>query len=460
MFEGTGQSKIAPNWQSLLVLLLAFASTVAFFGYHVSLDQHYRLNSDEFACMSYAKDGIPGIGYAWRFYMHREGNFLCMVVQGLCMLALAKGLPSWILLLFIKAILWLAVFWLYKSVFNVLKAPIRYRLNVLATTATVTTLYLISSNKPEIWHWAMGTVVYLPPIIFVLFAATLLLRNQLLLAFIPMAFIMQSRATYAVLFYGVITLFFAYRYYSTRKGGTKYLLIDLALLILLLVYVFAPGNDSRLQHDFFGTSFLLNQFKRDLITVFVSFNIVKMDRLAIGLLAIVPFLPKTNVKIARNLLALPGVLYVFFVIGHAALFVVATGFSAWTRVFSMHSFLFLAVSIFYGHYLVDRFRSSNALREAVGLLGIAMLFATLFWNFRTDLYTAREFSMAYDAEWEAIFTFEGTASDTLYLRPLPDSGVLCYFEFNENPSYWINSDFKKAYGLEFQVALKEDVHEK
>ena len=451
------------TWNSqgnIWMVILAVFSTAAFFAYHIMLDQHYRLNSDEFACLSYAKDGIPGIGYAWRFYMHREGNFLCMALQGLCMLALAKGLPPWIFLLFIKASLWLAILWFYKSVFNVLKAPILDHLNVLATTATIITLYLISSNRPEIWHWAMGTVAYVPPVIFVLLAATLLVRNQLLLAFIPMAFIMQSRATYAVLFYGAITLLFAYRYYTTRQGGSKYLLINIGLLILLLAYMFAPGNSNRLPEDQFGIFFLLNQFKRDLITVFISFNLAKLDRVAIGLLAIVPFLPKINVRIARNLLVLPALLYGLFVIGHAALFVVATGYSAWTRVYSMHTFLFLAALIFYGHYFFGGFRPYGAFRKAAGPVGISLLFIALFWNFRTDLGKAQEFSRAYDAEWKSIFAYKGSGSDTLYLKPLPDPEVLCYFEFDENPGHWINSDFKEAYGLEFHVALDKGNNEK
>jgi hypothetical protein len=451
--ENSGSSTKAV---SVLKWVLATATVVALFGYHLVLDYHYRLNSDEFACMSYASQGIPGFGYALRFYLEREGNFLCMIIQGLAMRALAVGVPPYLILFGLKLTLWASVLFAVRTVFQVLGRGMDAAVSVFAASVIMITLYLITSNRPEIWHWAMGSVVYLVPQALVLLAASFMLQKKWAWAMVPLALLMHSRATYAVLFYGAVTLIMALLYHRYKERGWRFATMNLILLVVLLIYVFAPGNTNRLSEESVSTGFMLNQFKRDLTNIFVSFNLAKTDRLALGLLALVPLLPILQIRPRGAQWLLPGLLYVAFVLAHSVVFVAATGYAAWTRVLSMHSLLFLVTATFYAYFLYSGLKNSPRRNLLLATTATALLIAYFFKDFPSDLQKGRTFSTAYDRQWDRIFSYQGTASDTLFLEPLPDSGPLCYFQFSEDPAYWINSDFREAYGIEFEIALKVD----
>lgn len=435
---------------------LAIATTAALFGYHLALDYYYRLNSDEFACMSYASQGIPGLGYALRFYLEREGNFLSMIIQGLAMRSLAVGIPPYLILLGLKLTLWSTVLFTVRTVFRLFGRRIEMAQAALASSVVMVTLYLISSNRPEIWHWAMGSVVYLVPQMLVLLSAAFLLRKKWAWAMVPLALLMHSRATYAVLFYGAVTLLMGYFAVQDKKQRWRYMTMNLFLLAVLCIYVFAPGNANRMSEEAVSTGFMLNQFKRDLTNVFVSFNLAKADRLALGMLAFIPLLPKLQMRLGRRQLLIPALLYVAFVLAHSVVFVVATGYAAWTRVLSMHSLLFLVTACFYSYVFYSMLKDSPRRNALMATAAGVLLGAYLFKDFPADLQKVQNYSAAYDRQWDRIFSYTGSSSDTLFLEPLPDSGPLCYFQFSEDPSYWINSDFRKAYGIEFEIALKVD----
>ncbi len=437
------------------LVVLSVLSTASFFVYHLLLDQHYRLNADEYACMSYAKNGILGIGYAWRFYLTREGNFLSFLLQGVGMHALAHGFPPILFFFTLKCGLWLAIYWFFHTLFSQLGLLFDVASKITVASVFITCLYLISSNQSEIWHWAIGSMAYVLPIIFVLLSATFILRDQVYAALLPLAFLMQSRATYAVLFFAAVLLYFAYDYTINRARAKRNLSLSLVLLCLLLIYVFAPGNSARLPQVHFSSSFLMGQFFRELKNVFVSFNFAKLDRVAMGLLVMIPLLPKTPYSMNKRWVIIPGLLYLLFVLAHAGLFVLATGYAAWTRVLSMHSFLFLALCIFYAHFLYYRTNFAPRINLILSLFAFLILTANLYRKLPENLKKAETFSAAYDRQWERIFAYKGGETDTLILNIMPDPGVPCYFPFGEEPSYWINADFCKAYHLDFKIAREK-----
>ena len=446
--------------------LLALICSLGFVVFHLLVDSHYRPNADDFAGMFYASQGLPGIGYASRFYMEWEGPFLSMIVQGLWMRALYVGIPGGIIITTIKVLFLLSSVYAFSGLLQFLNGRKNLAVAVIAASVTTTTLYLISSSHDEIWHWVMGTVVYVHPQIALMLAFGLLLRKKFMLALLPLAYIMQSRATYAVLFLGLFTLITAISWIYKSSWRKSITLANVFLLLCFLVYLLAPGNANRMSPEGFDFAHYLHEYKREVKNVLLSFNIAKLDRILIGVLAIIPMLPNAKVldRLPNKLwIATPALAYLGFVLIHAAIFVYATGYGAWHRVISMHTLLFFIVCLFYAyttyHWLLNNQLKQKIERFTVPLAAILLMFK-MYQPISNQLKSGKAFAEAYDARSEVIFSFSGGVSDTLYVNALPKPGVLHYWELSEDVGNWINDDFRVRYDIPFQVALrKEETHD-
>ena len=142
-----------------LKTILAIASALGFVLFHLLVDSHYRPNADDFAGMYYASQGLPGLGYASRFYMEWEGPFMSMIVQGLWMRALFVGIQPGIIISCIKIMLLLSSIYMFNGLVQLISGKKDLAGSILMPSF-VTLLYIISSAQDEIWHWVMGTVVY------------------------------------------------------------------------------------------------------------------------------------------------------------------------------------------------------------------------------------------------------------------------------------------------------------
>ena len=115
-------------------------------------------------------------------------------------------------------------------------------------------------------------------------------RDKLLLAVVPMAFVMQSRATYAVLIFGFIVLVTAINWWAKTENKKQWLVLSVFLFLFLAIYFIAPGNYVRLTEHGNSSSFLVSQFQIGLQNLFVSYNIAKMDRVLLGWVAVLPLI--------------------------------------------------------------------------------------------------------------------------------------------------------------------------
>jgi hypothetical protein len=451
--------KLTEKW---LFVALNVVCALGFLVYHIGLDRYYCLSADDFAGIDYAAKGIPGLGYAWRFYFAWEGPFLSFFIQGLLMSSVAAGIPAFIGLLIIKLGLVNSTMVLLRSVSK------RFELNwsaqqiCLAALLFNICLYVISPEPSQVWHWLIG-ISYLVPLIFLQLGTAALLRNKFWWATAALAFVMQSRATYAVLIFGFIVLLTIFNWWKRAENRKQWLLLSIFLFSFLLLYLIAPGNYIRL-NDSHHPSLIrfIAQFKNGLHNLFVSFNIAKMDRVLFALLAVLPWVGLCKrVPRPQQLWqwTVPSILYLGFAIAHEILFVYIAGTHEWHRVLSLHSFLFLVMTFVYGFWFYGlvpiEWRMKARFVSVIGVIGILY---QLFNGFGAQLEMGREFKANYDSRMASILEFDGV-SDTLYVQPLNYTGFLYFEDFSEDPDHWINYDFCKAYNLDFKIALQPQNHE-
>lgn len=445
------------SWYRRSDSFVAAVFSALFVAFCFSLDFFYRISADDYSGIDYAMDGIPGLGYAWRFYWNWEGPFLCMVLQGLLMYGFAVGVPAFFLLGSVKIAMVAANYVLLSALSE------RYELNwsmamrVWAAVVFAMTLYLISPETSQIWHWAIGSV-YLFPLIFVQIGVALLLRDRILWAAVPLAFVVQSRATYSVIFFGALFLLMVFKWISKSPGKKDWLLLCGILFLFLSLYLIAPGNYARMNDDEFTLAHLTGQFKRGLENLIISYNIAKLDRVLLAVMSLMPLIvgmPKKRLPSKFIHWALPAVLYLAFILVHEFLFVAITGYCEWTRVLSLHSFLFLVTGIVYGLWIGDLlFSNAQKIVRSLSFIGMIGILIYQFSGFGQEITMARQFSIEYDNRMENIMQYQG--NDTLLIEPIAYHGVLYFEDFSEDPDHWINGDFRKAYDLDFKVAIKTD----
>ena len=425
--------------------------------YHCFLDYYYCLSADDFSGIDYSSQGIPGITYAWHFYWNWEGPFLSHFVHGSLMWFVSIGVSPVFVLITTKLAMVIACSMCMWTAFDRFITRISWVESWFYGLVFTNVLYLISPNQTQIWHWLTG-MVYLYPIVFLMLGVAAIFRDKLLLAVVPMAFVMQSRATYAVLIFGFIVLVTAINWWAKTENKKQWLVLSVFLFLFLAIYFIAPGNYVRLTEHGNSSSFLVSQFQIGLQNLFVSYNIAKMDRVLLGWVAVLPLIG-ASVSVPRPkqvwVRAIPAVLYVGFAVAHEALFVYITGYREWSRVLSLHSFLFLVTASVYGFWFVGlinrKWRAKIWPLSAVGILGLSF---HLFKGFGTELQMAEHLKVEYGNRMETISTHQ-QPGDTLYVKPMNYTGILYFEDFSENPDNWINKDFCKAYDLNFKVALEK-----
>ncbi|MBL4586639.1 MAG: hypothetical protein JKX84_06250 [Flavobacteriales bacterium] len=185
-----------------------------------------------------------------------------------------------------------------------------------------------------------------------------------------------------------------------------------------------------------------------------------MDRVLLGLLAVLPFLSVANMKFPKPnrfwKWAIPLFLYAGFAVAHEVLFVYITGYCEWTRVLSLHSFLFLIICSIYGFWIYGSFPFlQNRKFAAIAIIGVGGLLFQLFQDIGSEMEQGKLLTERNTIRMEQIMNHQETG-DTLYIAPMNYNGILYFEDFSEDPDNWINGDFRKAYGLDFKVAVKAE----
>lgn len=435
------------------------AFAVIAFVYHILLDQHYCLSADDFAGIDHASKGMPGLSYAWRFYMEWEGPFLSHVIQGLIMRAVVIGGPPVLMLFLVKLCVLGSSVILLGSINKRCKIGWTGAQEFQSALAFFVTLYLISPNKQEIWHWLVGTA-YLTPIIFLQLGTAAIIERRFFLAVPPLAFVMQSRATYSLLVFAIIVLLGFVSIMRKEKDRSKWMWMTVILFAFLAAYLLAPGNYVRMAEHGKSISFMLSQFKMGLLKLLVSYNLAKMDRVLFGLMAGLPVLVTgRTIPIPHNrwFLLFPLLGYVGFLVAHEMLFVCLTGYQEWTRVLSLHSFLFLVLAWIYCAWASGILpHDIKGVGWPLSIFGTMGMIWFLYGNFGSELHAAERLKVQNQERLVTVLSHQ-EKGDTLFLPEIDYQGVLYFEDLSEDPEHWINRDFTKAYGLEFKVATKNDL---
>jgi len=344
--------------RSLLVSLLGGSLLLAFVIFQYSIDCNYRLSADDFSGVDYAKDGIPGLGYAWKSYWGWEGTFLNKVLQGLSMWFIGLGVPIGIVLGSIKLAIAGSNYVLLGALNKKFNLDWSKSDRLLAASVFIITLYLISPDQSELWHWAIGTSSsYMFSLSFLQLAAALILSDRVLWALIPLSFVAQSRATYAPLVFGLL---FIISVWTCKRGDKKckqWALLSVGFLIFMALYFIAPGNYVRLGSPSYEFDQWLYEYWKGVRNLFVTYNLSKVDTILLSLLVIIPAVLDREAglqPIKKWVYAIPLILYGIFGIGHELLFVTLTGYCEWTRVLSLHVFLFYSMVLIYGFWFLPK----------------------------------------------------------------------------------------------------------
>ncbi|MCF8275490.1 MAG: hypothetical protein K9J17_02055 [Flavobacteriales bacterium] len=441
----------------LAVFTLLFGTT--FLLYHLGLDQYYCLSADDFAGIDNSIHGIPGLSHAWHFYWNWEGPFLSHFINGLILWTVSFGAAPMIVFMLVKLALLGSTALLIRSVFIRFQCSLSWSKSWLVAITFNIILYLISPNKSEIWHWLTGTL-YLVPLICLQLGAAAIMRDKLLLSVVPFAVVMQSKVTYAVLVFGFLVLLTALTWILNSDNRKRALFCLTALFLFLAAYIVAPGNYVRLTDHGKSNEELLWQFIIGLYNLFISFNLAKLDRVILGLLIGIPILG-TKTKLLRPskfwYWLVPVFLYLGFSVMHEVLFVSITGCREWTRVLSLHSYLFLVMVFVYGVWLFGLIPEKWQLKiwpaSVIGVVGMCL---HLFNGHHVQLQMGEELKSNYDSRMATIMKHE-EIGDTLYVEPMNYEGVLYFQDFSEDPGNWINKDFTKAHEIDFEIALKAGV---
>lgn len=436
--------------------MLTLGLATLYFAYHVFIDQSYRPSADDFAVTDLAMNGIPAISFAVEMYLGWEGPFLTMSMLGL-VCWLAEITAPWVPLIMVKASLVGSTTILLRTLSLRTKQAASWANSLGMAVILNTGLYLIAPNQPEIWHWLVGTP-YLMPLIFAQLGLAALINQRIVLAALPFAFVMQSRATYAVLIFGLLFLVSVYNMWNKNRRLEWAVFISVCLCFLL-IYLLAPGNYVRMTEHGNSTAFLLSQFKVGLHNLFFSYNVAKLDRVGLSLLGLLAYLSSRGIFSKPRQAwhwTVPLFLYVSFALAHAALFVFITGYHEWTRVLSMHAFLFLVMCLVYWLWAEPRLTRPISVGKAyIGYASCLALVIYLFSGFGRERNEAQLFREQYDQRLERILSHKGIQNDTLYVKPIHYKGKLYFEDFSHDPDHWINKDFRKAYGLPFKIAVRQ-----
>jgi hypothetical protein len=439
--------------------LVAILGGCAFVIYHVLIDQHYRLSADDFSGWGFAQQGFPGIGYAYHYYMSWEGPFLSMLLQGLSMWAVALGTHPALILLGTKLALLGAFHYMLIGLTGYWTTPpSNARVWLLALCVTVT-LYTISPAPDETWHWLIG-ISYLYPIIFLLIGVGMLIRGKIMLAAIPLVFVVHSNATFSTILFGAFLLVAVAASRAIPKTRNQWMVLMAILTVFLVVYLVAPGNYIRLTNSPTVGPNPTNQFFKGLQNLFVSYNAAKMDRVLLCCLMITGIavgLPKKFIPSKTWQCFLPAAAYVVFVLIHEFLFVLITGYYEWPRVLSLHSFLFLIMTLTYSLWLWSLLGVKiNGVAPRLFYLSFVGSVAIMYIDLGKELKAGGEMAMKYDDRNLKIFSYQGAASDTLLLDPITYHGKLYFIDFSSDPDNWINKDFRIAHDVDFKVAVRPE----
>lgn len=455
-----------------------------------------RFASDDFLIIA-ASNELSSMQVAMEQYFHWQGTFFISLFESAAFHAM-QSLPS--MLLFHMVTLGMLIHSMYFLIRNIserLKSLIqdeesysgRPALNRLLLALILCSCFFFMSHDlgQQSWFLISGATRYLWPVILLLYAIAIALydnmsfKTRVLLSsllFFIYGFSTVNFVLITIFIYGLWLVYLFGRNWRTgmdslsiiRNNGAS-IFPFVMLLLGAGIMVAAPGNYVRREEydSVIGLSELLSV---TFSSVLYFVKVMVKHQLIYGLLFILLFtatgyyaknlsLEVTQVFVVFPLIAISVILASDLV--HEVVMALAMGKVGPHRTYTLLSLLaalacaFLGFSI--GNYLKAHDIKFVRLMYFAGVLGISVITARLL----IEQYPiVKHYANEYDRQLEYLQDLNEMGEnqgDTVYVSPLPQSGILYKFELAEkvgDPKYGITKAYEKINGLEFNIFVQDN----
>lgn len=402
-----------------------------------------RMAGDDYSSAIVGKDGVwNAVVFTYKNFM---GRFTAVLIETPFSTSLAYDGKMSIYSIVTFSVLFVALLFLIKQIFNFKKNNI-YLYIIPAVLLTV--LYQMTPNKSESWYWLTGSVVYLWPIIFFIFATSFIFKNNLktidyILASLSTFFSVGGNEALGII--SLITLFVL----TVLLPKKRKILIPMFLssLISFLIVFFSPGNDIRKAA---GGSEPMSYLGSVLYSIaegpklYKSLVLQNMYMLVPLSILLIDVFSKQYLK--SKILGLDDVLLNIFLLFIAGILIsilfMLPSFVGLGRVqpdrsqITLSFFMISQIVIF--SYLISQLLNQKLLNtkhyKLILLISVILLInagQSFTDTLASDLYTAKNYAAEFDS---MIENFKNSDSTTEIKVSLPDSGLIA--EMIDPPGKW------------------------
>lgn len=456
--------KLAGNSICSIVLLLCFGYII------IAFNNRYQF--DDLGFFSTIRD--HGIWKSFLImYYSWETTYNTLLLFGL--LKWVNKVPPYVFNIPILLINIYSFFLLLRTLFKSFRLNINFRDTLLLSALIIALTYFSCRAMGNVVYWVTGQIVYCLFLCFLFFGLHFWVKKKFLLASIFMFLFGHTRINYDAIFLGLYASYFLYTYYANKKIVIKWKdqIPFLFFLLGLISYVIIPGNYKRVDSFhlagspqnlsvFIVIEGLLSAFKHLIGTIFLSWK--QLIILPIGVL--LGFYLSNNDYLKKVLngkfLIFCTLAFIIAYIGQSSVLLISIGSPVgYGRIFFFLELLlfllFLLYGVYFGILLQSKFNPTTISFLIYGLsFPILLVIGNFFYR---NLEVTNIFAKAYDKRISYLEELKYiNNADTIYLPPLPDSGVLKFMEIlpevQGQPLYPDdNAVYVRYYGLPFKLYL-------
>ncbi|HRS53654.1 MAG TPA: DUF6056 family protein, partial [Bacteroidales bacterium] len=340
--------------------------------------------------------------------------------------------------------------------------------------------YFITPDIGMIWHWMVGSIAYLYTISILFICIAFILRmyrtgkkRDLIIATIFAFLLGATRFNIDATVFGFGIIFLILTYYYKKTLDRRYYVILGAFIVSFIIYLLAPGNYVRQNKELLKSNqeyTYLSELINVTARVSKSLFIKKMPYLIILLspLLIIGHNLRTSIKekwsnyktITMFIIITIFVLYIAVIANITILYIsIGKGDQAakvWTLI------IFIYVAAVSSWFIVTGYLISKKNLIPIYIVAFTGIILSSYLFVKTMIIQypiIKEYAKAYDAR----VTYLNKAKieklvmpgDTLFLEPLPPSGLLKSAEIMDYTNNYINRSTKQRYNLPFEILPKK-----